>query len=230
MILKGEDMIQREIRREEVSVGSLRLQANLAIPADSTGMVIFAHGSGSSRFSPRNNFVAEILQEGGLSTLLLDLLTPEEEREDEATYEFRFDIDLLASRLIDATDWVLSNFDLGEKGIGYFGSSTGGGAAIVAAAHQTDKIAAIVSRGGRPDLAGISLSKVEAATLLIVGGNDSSVIKLNQAAYRLLNCEKKLEMIPGASHLFEETGKLSKVAALARDWFAEHMHHRLHHH
>jgi pimeloyl-ACP methyl ester carboxylesterase len=184
---------------------------------------LFAHGSGSSRFSPRNRFVAAALNEGGLGTLLFDLLTAQEERLDAATAELRFDIDLLAQRLIAATDWVLDRGALQSLSLGYFGSSTGAAAALIAAGRRPDAVRAIVSRGGRPDLAGSDLSFVRAPTLLIVGGSDHGVIELNESAIvELRNCEAELRVVPGATHLFEEPGALDQVAALARDWFVRH--------
>lgn len=202
-----------------IRAGNVALEGNLSIPPDARGVVMFAHGSGSSRHSPRNQAVARALREGGLATLLIDLLTPEEEMVDEETGALRFDIGLLADRLVDAADWLGANGDTRSLTIGLFGASTGGGAALVAAAQRPDTIRAVVSRGGRPDLAGAFLSGVRAPTLLIVGGNDPVVIDLNREALARLRCEKKLEVVPGASHLFEEPGALEEVARLARDWF-----------
>ena len=193
----------------------LTLKANLYIPENAKGLVIFSHGSGSSRFSPRNNFVANILNQQGLATLLLDLLT---EREDE-NYETRFNIDLLTQRLIAATKWVQLQKETESLSLGYFGASTGAASAIGAAAFFMDDIKAIVSRGGRPDLALDKIPKVTASTLFIVGGKDSAVLELNIKAYAKMECEKKIETIPGASHLFEEPGKLEKVAELSASWF-----------
>lgn len=202
------------------------LEGALTIPADASGIVIFAHGSGSSRHSPRNQFVAEQLQSAGLGTLLMDLLTPAEESVDLHTREHRFDIPLLASRVSRTTDWLLSRPEYRnhqpDKKIGYFGASTGAAAALVAAADRQD-IAAVVSRGGRPDLAGNSLPRVQAPTLLIVGGGDDVVIGLNQDALGAMRCEKRLEIVAGASHLFEERGTLEQAARLARDWFVRWM-------
>jgi dienelactone hydrolase len=195
------------------------LEGNLAIPPRASGIVLFAHGSGSSRHSPRNRAVARALNEGGLATLLVDLLTPAEESVDEQTGHLRFDIGLLADRLVDAADWLTANEETRSLPIGLFGASTGGGAALVAAAQRPNTVRAVVSRGGRPDLAGAALSRVRAPTLLIVGGRDHAVIELNQEAFERLRCEKKLEIVPGATHLFEEPGALEEVARLARDWF-----------
>ena len=206
-----------------VPSGGAKLDGLLHIPQDASGLVLFVHGSGSSRFSVRNQYVARVLNEAKLATLLFDLLTPEEEKIDEKTAELRFDIEFLASRLIDVTDWCLTQLVTHEFKIGYFGASTGGGAALVAAAKKPDVIKAVVSRGGRPDLAGDSLPLVKAPTLLIVGGNDEPVIKLNQTAMLKIQCEKKLEIIPGATHLFEEPGTLDRAAILAKNWFIEYL-------
>lgn len=196
------------------------LTGNLVIPKDATGLVIFAHGSGSSRFSPRNKAVAQYLRdEGGLGTLLIDLLTKEEETLDDQTRELRFQIPFLARRLSQITDWVRKEPKTKDLSIGYFGASTGAAAALVAAAERRD-IDAIVSRGGRPDLAGESLVKVVAPTLLIVGGDDPEVLELNQEALDLIKTTKDLMVIPGATHLFEETGALEDVANFAEKWFS----------
>jgi len=198
------------------------LEGDLQLPADAKGLVLFAHGSGSSRHSPRNRFVADILQKGGLGTLLIDLLTKEEEKEDEVTAALRFDIDLLTDRLCFVTQWFQARKETGLLPIGYFGASTGAAAALCASAEMKKKIVAVVSRGGRPDLAKNSLAAVESATLLIVGGHDLPVIDMNEEAYALLKCEKKMVIIPGATHLFEEPGALEEVARLALDWFQSH--------
>lgn len=195
----------------------------MIIPTKAQGIVVFAHGSGSSRFSPRNRFVAEQLQASGLATLLMDLLTQEEEKIDIQTRKFRFDIKLLSERLIGATRWLRRETATQELNIGYFGSSTGAAAALIAAAKYPDNIRAVVSRGGRTDLAENYLSRVKAPTLLIVGGNDVPVITINRETIKQLNTEKKLEIISGASHLFEEPGKLEEVAKLATDWFKKHL-------
>lgn len=197
------------------------LEGNLIVPPAAHGIVVFAHGSGSSRFSSRNRFVAEALRQGGMGTLLMDLLTRDEERVDAYTAELRFDINLLATRVIAATEWL--RVKQPQQTIGLFGASTGGGAALVAAANTPDAIAAVVSRGGRPDLAGAALPRVKAPTLLIVGGDDDVVIELNRQAYDRMTCERRLEIVPGASHLFEEPGTLERVATLARDWFTRHL-------
>jgi pimeloyl-ACP methyl ester carboxylesterase len=195
------------------------LDGDLTVPPEATGVVLFAHGSGSSRYSPRNRFVASSLNEMGLATLLFDLLTLDEEERDAITGEFRFDIALLAERLEFATAWALHEPPLSHLPIGYFGSSTGGGAALVAAARSPHDVCTVVSRGGRPDLANALLPKVEAPTLLIVGGRDTQVIELNRAAMARMKSTVKLEIIPGATHLFEEPGTLEEVARLAGEWF-----------
>jgi putative phosphoribosyl transferase len=201
------------------------LVGELVVPSEAKGIVLFAHGSGSSRFSPRNQFVAKALQNHHLGTLLVDLLTSEEDRVDQFTREFRFNIDLLAERLIGVTDWLLKQDTGRTLSIGYFGASTGAAAALIAAADKFDQIAAVVSRGGRPDLAELTLSEVKAPTLLIVGGEDTIVIELNEQAYAKLTCQKKLEIVPGATHLFEEPGTLEQVAHLAAQWFVTYLIH-----
>jgi putative phosphoribosyl transferase len=199
------------------------LDAFLYIPKDARGLVLFVHGSGSSRFSVRNQYVASILNEAGLATLLFDLFTPDEDVIDSQTGQYRFDIGFLASRLIDATKWCLKQPALQSLNIGYFGASIGGGAALLAAATEPDIIRAVVSRGGRPDLAGNFLVSVHAPTLLIVGGNDEMVIQLNNDAMKRLNCTKKMAIIPGATHLFEEPGTLNEAARIAKDWFVSYL-------
>jgi len=206
-----------------VSAGAVELEGNLTIPGGASGIVLFAHGSGSSRFSPRNRFVATELNQAGLATLLIDLLTPEEEAVDVFTAELRFDIGMLADRLVGATDWLNSQAETGNLDVGYFGASTGAGAALVAAAERPDSVSAIVSRGGRPDLAGPALPKVKAPTLLIVGGDDVPVIGMNKEALVQLTVEKELTIVPGATHLFEEPGTLERVAQLAADWFRRYL-------
>jgi len=206
-----------------IPIGEIALEADLIVPADAVGVVLFAHGSGSSRFSPRNRHVAQQLVEAGFATALADLLTPDEERIDERTRQLRFDIGMLAERLVGAVDWLRTNGGTAGKPIGLFGASTGAGAALVAAARRPDAIGAVVSRGGRPDLAGDALSRVRAPTLLVVGGDDVPVIELNERALAQLGCEKRLEIVPGATHLFEEPGALDAVARLARDWFLRHL-------
>ena len=206
-----------------VRSGPLSLEATLTSPGEARGIVLFAHGSGSSRRSPRNRYVAGVLQDAGLATLLMDLLTAQEDEEEARGAMRRFDITRLASRLVDATRWLHGDGRLGQLPIGYFGASTGAAAALVAAAELPGGIAAIVSRGGRPDLAGDALERVAAATLLIVGANDPAVIDMNAAALQRLRCEKRFDLVPGASHLFEEPGTLEQVAELARDWFLDHL-------
>jgi len=207
----------------KIPAGRAVLSGNLTIPENAAALVLFAHGSGSSRHSPRNQFVARTLNGAGLGTLLFDLLTPEEEARDISTREHRFNIGLLAARLVHATNWARQQDQARDLRTGYFGSSTGGGAALVAAAELAQKVGAVVSRGGRPDLAGDGLPKVQAPTLLIVGGNDDVVIELNEMARDQMRCEVKLEIIPGATHLFEEPGALEQVAKLAGDWFSLHL-------
>lgn len=213
----GEEQLVR------VEAGRVKLEGNLNLPEESRGIVLFAHGSGSSRHSPRNRYVARVLNEAKLATLLVDLLTTDEEAIDLQTAHLRFDIGLLAGRLVGATDWLTQYPDTRALRIGYFGASTGAAAAIVAAAQRPDAVGAVVSRGGRPDLAGPALARVRAPTLLIVGGNDVEVIELNRRALALLRCEKRLEIVPGATHLFEEPGALEEVARLAREWFERYL-------
>jgi len=198
------------------------LSGELIYPSNAFGLVLFAHGSGSSRHSPRNQYVARVLRDAGLGTLLFDLLTSDEEEAEGHTRHLRFDITFLARRLVGATRWVLRKPKSGGPSLGFFGSSTGAAAALVAAAELGDAIRAVVSRGGRPDLAGGALDHVQAATLLLVGGADISVIPLNEQAYKRLRCERALRIIPGASHLFEEAGALEMVAKLASEWFSKH--------
>jgi putative phosphoribosyl transferase len=200
-----------------IPAGRAALSGSFIAPEGATAVVLFVHGSGSSRHSPRNQFVARALNRAGLATLLFDLLTAEEEAVDVHTAEYRFDISLLAGRLLEVTKWTFEQ--KANLRIGYFGSSTGAGAALVAAAERPRDIAAVVSRGGRPDLAGNALAQVRAPTLLIVGGSDPTVIELNEQARQLMRCEVKLEIIPHAMHLFEEPGALEQVAQLAIDWF-----------
>jgi len=207
----------------QIPAGRAVLSGNLTIPENAAALVLFAHGSGSSRHSPRNQFVARTLNRSGLGTLLFDLLTPEEEALDLYTREHRFNIGLLAERLVQATNWATQQEQTRDLRIGYFGSSTGGAAALVAAAQLSQGIGAVVSRGGRPDLAGDALPKVHAPTLLIVGGNDDIVIELNEMARDQIRCEAKLVIIPGATHLFEEPGALEQVAKFASDWFVRHL-------
>jgi putative phosphoribosyl transferase len=204
-------------------VGRDEIQGDLQIPEKSKALIVFAHGSGSSRNSPRNRYVADLLNEAGMATLLIDLLTPSEELVDFQTGKLRFDIDLLSERLLTITHWLRGQSATEHLRIGYFGASTGAAAALVAAAKDADNVEAIVSRGGRPDMAGAWLMKVHAPTLLIVGGNDRVVIELNDQASAEMKTEHRLEIVPNAGHLFEEPGALEKVAALAQDWFEEHL-------
>jgi putative phosphoribosyl transferase len=206
-----------------VTSGSVTLRGLLGVPQDARGIVLFAHGSGSGRLSSRNNFVARALQDAKLATLLIDLLTEDEERIDAGTGQLRFDIAFLAKRLEAGTQWLAESPETRSFEIGYFGASTGAAAALVAAAEMPDHVHAVVSRGGRPDLAGEHLSKVEAPTLLIVGSRDVPVIPLNEDALAQLRCEKKLDIVPGASHLFEEPGTLDVAARLATSWFTTHL-------
>ena len=207
-----------------IQAGAVTLEGDLQIPDQATGLVVFAHGSGSSRHSPRNRFVGHELHSVGLATLLLDLLTPEEEAVDQRTGHLRFDIELLAGRLVAATQWAAVDPATHDLAIGYFGASTGAAAALVAAALEPERVHAVVSRGGRPDLAGEALPLVRAPTLLIVGGQDLRVLELNRAAMARMRAETRLEIVPGATHLFEEPGTLEVVARLARDWFLQHLH------
>ncbi len=215
------DKIQESL--VEVTAGRLVLEGTLSVPEGARAVVLFAHGSGSSRNSPRNRYVARILNQERLATLLVDVLTAEEEALDSQTAHLRFDIDLQAGRLIGATDWLSSYPDTQQMRVGYFGASTGAGSALSAAAQRPEVVGAIVSRGGRPDLAGPALELVRAPTLLIVGGYDLPVIKLNMLAFAKLKCEKQLEIVQRATHLFEEPGALSEVARLARDWFGRYL-------
>jgi putative phosphoribosyl transferase len=212
-------LIDHQTRAVRIRSGGVHLNGDLTWPAPAIGLVLFAHGSGSSRHSTRNQFVASVLNQAAIGTLLFDLLTEEEEYEERYTRHLRFDINMLADRLTAATQWAAADMHSPDLPIGYFGASTGGGAALVAAA-RTECVRAVVSRGGRPDLADDALPSVTAPTLLIVGGNDEQVIELNQRALAQLRCEKKLEIVPAATHLFEEPGTLEHVAELARDWFS----------
>jgi len=212
-----------EHRVVRIPVDSVHLDGNLSIPKQPFGVVLFAHGTGSGRFSPRNQYVARRLHQLGLATLLIDLFTPEEEALDLQTLHLRFDIALLSERLIDASRWLADNPETRTLPIGYFGASTGAGAALSAAAEHPQRIGAVVSRGGRPDLAGSALARVKAPTLLIVGGNDYPVVEMNRIALRKLNVEKKLQIVHGASHLFEEPGALEEVSRLAGQWFEHYL-------
>jgi putative phosphoribosyl transferase len=202
-----------------VPIGGEFLIGDLVIPPEAHGLVLFAHGSGSSRHSPRNQFVARTLQHRGLATLLIDLLTPDEDRIDERTTQYRFDIPMLASRLVTVVDWLRDHKETATLSIGLFGASTGGGAALMAAADRPDQVGAVVSRGGRPDLAGRALTRVKAPTLLVVGSLDTPVIQMNRDAMKQMPGEVALELVAGATHLFEERGTLDQVAALAGEWF-----------
>lgn len=225
--IKGPEGAMEESNPKAITVqipaGKAMLTGDLGIPKKVAGIVLFAHGSGSSRHSPRNQYVARVLQDAGLATLLLDLLTLKEESFDRRTGQLRFDIGFLAERLLYATYWFAEQPEFRAIKLGYFGASTGAGAALVAAAEAADQVHAIVSRGGRPDMAGPVLANVRAPTLLIVGGRDDVVIKLNREALSQLLCEKKLEIVPGATHLFEEPGTLEDVARLAGEWFKQHL-------
>jgi putative phosphoribosyl transferase len=206
-----------------IPVGGVVLDGDLVIPDNASGLVVFAHGSGSGRHSPRNRYVASRLQEAGLGTLLLDLLTPEEEAVDEETAQLRFDIPFLAARLVGVTEALAKDSRAAGLPVGYFGASTGAGAALLAAAARPDRVRAVVSRGGGPDLAGGALSRVRAPTLLIVGGDDYQVLALNRDAFERIPAEKRLEVIPGATHLFPEPGALEEVARLAGEWFRTYL-------
>jgi dienelactone hydrolase len=199
-----------------IPAGDVEMQATVTVPAESRGTVVFAHGSGSGRHSPRNQFVAKALNDAGFATVLADLLTPDEERVDARTAEHRFDIPLLADRVVDLVDWVSDD-------VGLFGASTGAAAALMAAAERPSTVRAVISRGGRPDLAGDSLSQVEAPTLLLVGGRDQAVLDLNRKAQQRLRAVNRLEVVPGATHLFEEPGALERVAELAAAWLTAHL-------
>jgi putative phosphoribosyl transferase len=207
----------------EIRAGSVMLEGDLQVPEHARAVVLFAHGSGSGRFSTRNRYVAGVLQAATLGTLLIDLLSPEEEAVDQHTGHLRFDIPLLAERLLAATRWLGDNQSTRSLPVGYFGASTGGGAALMAAAARPEAVGAVVSRGGRPDLAGDALPRVRAPTLLIVGGRDLTVLDLNRTAMARLRAETRLEIVPGATHLFEEPGALEAVAQLARDWFVRYL-------
>jgi pimeloyl-ACP methyl ester carboxylesterase len=222
----AQDELGESVRIPASADGSVKLQGDLIIPdpaEQARGVVLFAHGSGSSRFSRRNRHVAQRLREARLATLLMDLLTADEEAVDQQTAELRFDIDLLSERLVRAIDWLGQHPGTLHLPVVLFGASTGAAAALVAAAQRGDAVQAVVSRGGRPDLAAAALPKVRCPTLLIVGGEDHIVIDLNRRAMRLMNCPTRLEIIPGAGHLFEEPGALDEVARLARDWFVQHL-------
>ena len=219
MLQHGEDQTERTII---INARAVDLEGTLGVPEKAHGAVLFAHGSGSSRFSSRNRHVARVLRDAGLATLLLDLLSPAEERVDAVTRHLRFDIPLLAVRLVEAIDWLSANAETAELPIGLFGASTGAGAALVASAARPQRVSAVVSRGGRPDLAGDSLRHVQAPTLLLVGERDEVVIELNEQARARMTTDVELVIVPRATHLFEEPGALEAVAARARDWFLLH--------
>lgn len=221
-------MITRTHRGEEpipiqIALDGSNLHGDLQVPSDALGLVIFVHGSGSSRFSPRNRYVANELNKHGLATLLLDLLTQEEQEIDDQTMQIRFDISLLGSRTTQVANWALRQPELSHLPIGLFGASTGAAAALIAAAVMPDRIAAVVSRGGRADLGESALDIVKAPTLLIVGGDDDVVLGLNEKAMKRMRCATELHVVPGATHLFEEAGALEEVARVAADWFVKHM-------
>jgi putative phosphoribosyl transferase len=223
---QGGDLVKAAHQgRNEVTISSgvVEVKGNLEIPADAGAIVLFAHGSGSSRFSPRNTYVADLMNNRGIATLLIDLLTGEEEAVDEYTGQYRFDVNMLALRLADSTKWLKTRPDTKSLSVGYFGASTGAAAALIGAAQLPSEVKAVVSRGGRPDLAGKSLAMVKAPTLLIVGGDDIEVLELNRQALKALRAEKRLEVVPGATHLFEEPGTLQQAAELAIDWFQKHL-------
>lgn len=206
-----------------IVAGGVELFGDLTLPDGAKGLVVFVHGSGSSRFSSRNRYVAAVLARAGLGTLLMDLLTSAEEIEDERTARLRFDIPMLAGRVVEALQWLTQDSQTRGLRFGCFGASTGAAAALIAAAERPALVDAVVSRGGRPDLAGRQLRNVRAPSLLIVGGADPVVLQLNQDAYRQLQCEKRMEIVPGATHLFEEPGALDRVAVLAQEWFSTHL-------
>lgn len=220
---RAESRVAGAGRAVVIDAGQVDLRGLLELPPGARGVVVFAHGSGSSRFSRRNQFVAGVIRQAGLGTLLFDLLTPEEERVDDVTRHLRFDIPLLARRLVEVVRWVRRNGETKGLPIGLFGASTGGAAALMAAAELGPVVGAVVSRGGRPDLAGPALHEVEAPTLLIVGGYDEVVIDMNEDALARLRCERQLRIVPGATHLFEEPGRLEQVARLSSEWFSRHL-------
>jgi putative phosphoribosyl transferase len=217
--------VDASLKHQLVSIPmvGVSLEGDLVVPSGAQGIVAFAHGSGSGRHSPRNKFVAQVLQRAGLATMLLDLLTMDEEAIDVQSMALRFDIDLLAERLTGTVDWLSANAEMLELRIGLFGASTGAAAALVTAARRPDLVRALISRGGRPDLAADALASVRAPTLLIVGGNDLEVLRLNRAAYARMTAERQLVVVPGATHLFQEPGTLEEVARLAADWFLAHL-------
>ena len=207
----------------QIKAGRVLIDGDLTVPLTAAGLIVFAHGSGSSRFSRRHRSVAQVLQDGGYATLLLDLLTRQEDAIDEQTREYRFDVDRLGHRIVAAIDWTASHPQMARMPIACFGASTGAAAALVAAAERPEIVRAVISRGGRPDLAGYALPKVQAPTLLIVGGEDGPVIELNRAAIRRMRALVQLEIVPGATHLFEEPGALELVSELALKWCTKHL-------
>lgn len=213
-----------EIRQVQIPAGAVTLEGELALPQGATSIVLFAHGSGSNRHSHRNQAVAQEIRRFGMGTLLFDLITPEEAAVDSKLHQLRYNIDLLARRLMHGTHWLNNEFGGAELRLGFFGSSTGGGAALVAATQLGSGIGAVVSRGGRPDLAGYRLKLVKPPTLLIVGSYDEAIIRLNEQAYSFLQGVKEIRIVPGASHLFEEPGTLEQVATLSANWFRQHLH------
>jgi pimeloyl-ACP methyl ester carboxylesterase len=216
-------MSEATLTAVEVPVGPEVLHGDLGLPHSAVGLVLFAHGSGSSRHSPRNRFVARSLEDRGFATLLIDLLTPEEEAVDERTAQYRFDIPMLAERLVTIVDWLETRHETAPLPLALFGASTGAGAALIAAAERPDRVAAVVSRGGRPDLAGAALSRVRVPVLLMVGGFDVPVIEMNRDAMRAMHADVELQIVPGATHLFEEPGTLERVAELAGAWLTRHV-------
>jgi len=222
-LTRREFEMQHTMTERAIKITAAGLDGDLVVPESARGAILFAHGSGSSRHSSRNRYVAEVLQHGGFATLLLDLLTAAEEEVDLRNRRLRFDIDLLAGRLMQATDWLQREPETSDLPVGYFGASTGGGAALVAAASRPSAVGALVTRGGRPDLAGPFLPAVKTPTLLIVGGDDDIVIQLNREALAKLRCEKRLSIVHGATHLFEEPGTLEKVSKLALTWFQQYL-------
>jgi dienelactone hydrolase len=223
MLKEDKDNLGEIERSVRIPIGEATLEGDLAVPEGASGIVIFAHGGGSSRQSPRNRGVARVIREAGVGALLFDLLTREEEAVDLYTRHLRFDIEMLTERLIRVTDWLAEQREARNWRVGYFGASTGAAATLIAAARLGEKIGAVVSRGGRPDLAGHALPLVKSPTLLIVGGHDQPVIELNRRAYELMRCKKEMRIIPGATHLFEEPGALEQVAELAAAWFRDHL-------
>jgi len=213
----------KEPQAVAIPVRGANLDGDLVVPEDARGLVLFAHGSGSSRRSPRNQYVSRVLQKAGIATLLFDLLTSREEQEEYFTRHLRFDIGMLAGRLVEAARWAADRKEVANLELGFFGASTGAAAALMAASRLEGQVKAVVSRGGRPDLTGDALPEIRAATLLVVGGDDDAVVRLNRSAFAQLTCERELKIIPGATHLFEEPGALEEVANLAAHWFQSHL-------